>query len=65
MDDTSEDLVLFVHPEQYGDRIHTLDPEFDLLESSARFDTTTSLNQMLTVESTRTGHPVSSLSMPL
>jgi hypothetical protein len=61
MVDASEEVVLFVHPEQYGVHVHSLDPGFELLESSARFGTTTSHNQMLTVESTHTGHPVSSL----
>jgi len=65
MVDASEDLILFVHPEQYGVHVHTLEPGFELLESSTRFGMTTSHNQLLTVESLRTGHPVSSLFMSL
>lgn len=53
--DNLEGLVFFVHPpRQYGVRIHTLDPDFG---GSSHFNVTR--NQMLTVESTRTGHSVS------
>lgn len=58
--DTSEDSTLSVHSRQYDDRIHTLDPEFGLLESMGGFSTATPWHwQMLTVDFSSTGHIVS------
>jgi hypothetical protein len=64
--DNLEGMVFFVHPQprQYGVSIHSMDTGYDdFLEGSSPFNATTSRSQMLTVESTRTGHTVSGLFM--
>ena len=59
--DTSEDSTLFPHPQQNDVCVYTLDPVFELLESSATFGRTISHNQMLTFDPTSTGDDVSRL----
>ena len=66
--DNLEGMVFFVHPQprEYGVRIHSLDPGYEeFLEGSSPFNATASHSQTLTVESTRTGHTVSGLFMPV
>jgi hypothetical protein len=59
--DTFEDLTLIDHPRQYGARVHTLDPMFELLENSAIFSEISPHNQMSMFDPTSIEHNVSRL----
>ncbi len=59
--DTFEDLTLIDHPRQYGARVHTQDPMFELLESSAIFSEISPHNQMFMFDPTSIEHNVSRL----